>query len=133
MVTHCYRKSISDTLSKLLHFENFLQNDPLDEETKNEMVETRDYLLQDIFDKIDINMDNEYLNSIYFFITGLFDPNNINEEKDIFTEVVDNKRIMRALITKTFHDLDLINYNDIVSMDLNKIVLRIEIRFAGFL
>ena len=50
MVTHCYRKSISDTLSKLLHFENFLQNDPLDEETKNEMVETRNYLLQDIFD-----------------------------------------------------------------------------------
>ena len=112
MVTHCYRKSISDTLSKLLHFENFLQNDPLDEETKNEMVETRNYLLQDIFDKIDINMDNEYLNSIYFFITGLFDPNNINEEKDIFTEVVDNKRIMRALITKTFHDLDLINYTE---------------------
>ena len=84
MVTHCYRKSISDTLSKLLHFENYLQNaPPLDEETKKDMEDTRNYLFTDIFQKIDVDMDNEDLNSIYFLITGLFDTTNINEEKDI--------------------------------------------------
>ena len=109
MVTHCYRKSISDTLSKLLHFENYLQNENIDEETKNDMNNTRNYLFSDIFEKINIDMDNEDLNSIYFFITGLFDPSNINEEKDIFKGIVDKKPIMKALI-KPFENLDIVNY-----------------------
>ena len=109
MVTHCYRKSISDTLSKLLHFENYLQNENIDEETKNDMNDTRNYLFSDIFEKINIDMDNEDLNSIYFFITGLFDPSSINEEKDIFKGIVDNKRIMKALINP-FENLDIVNY-----------------------
>ena len=111
MVTHCYRKSISDTLSKLLHFENYLQNDPLDDETKQEMNNTRSMLFSDIFDKIKIDMDNEDLTSIYYFITGLFDPLNIHEEKEIFKGITENKRIMRFLIYRPFHDLDLINGN----------------------
>ena len=57
-------------------------------------------------------MDNEYLKSIYFFITGLFDPTNIKEEEPIFKEIVNNKRIMRCLITKPFHNLDLISENE---------------------
>ena len=111
MVTHCYRKSISDTLSKLLHFENYLQNEPLDEETKKDMIETRNFLFSDIFEKISIDMDNEDLNSIYFFITGLFDPLNINEEKDIFIEIAENKRAMKALIAP-LKNLDIINYTE---------------------
>ena len=111
MVTHCYRKSISDTLSKLLHFENYLQNaPPLDEETKKDMEDTRNYLFTDIFQKIDIDMDNEDLNSIYFLITGLFDTTNINEEKDIFKVIIENRPIMKALITKPFFNLDLISF-----------------------
>ena len=110
MVTHCYRKSISDTLSKLLHFENYLQKENLDEETKNDMNDTRNYLFSDIFEKINIDMDNEDLNSIYFFITGLFDPSSINEEKDIFKGIVENKRIMKASI-KPFENLDIVNYS----------------------
>ena len=112
MVTHCYRKSISDTLSKLLHFENYLQNNPLDEETQKDMEETRNYIFQDIFDKIDINIDNEDLNSIYFLITGLFDPTNIMEEKTIFQSLIDNRHIMKSLITKPFHLLDLISFTE---------------------
>ena len=102
MITHCYRKSISDVLSKLLIFENFLQKDPIDEETKNDMNETRNMLFTDIFTKIDIDMDNEDLASIYYFITGLFNPTNLEEEKPIFVEIINNRRIMKALITKPF-------------------------------
>ena len=112
MITHCYRKSISDILSKLLFFENYLQNDPIDEETKNDMNETRNMLFTDIFTKIDIDMDNEDLASIYYFITGLFDPTNLEEEKPIFEEIVNNRRIMKALITKPFYNLDLITITD---------------------
>ena len=112
LVNHCYRKSISDTLSKLLNFENYFLNDPLDDETKEDMNSTRNMLFVDIFAKIDINMDNEDLASIYYLITGLFDPMNIMEEKHIFKEIIENKRIMRSLITKPFHDLDLISSTD---------------------
>ena len=113
MVTHSYRKSISDTLSKLLHYESYLQNnETLDESTKEEMKDRRDIILSDIFEKINIDMDNEDLNSIYFLITGLFDPSNIMEEKSIFNYLVDNRHIMKALITKPFHMLDLITYTE---------------------
>ena len=121
MITHCYRKSISDILSKLLFFENYLQNDPIDEETKNDMNETRNMLFTDIFTKIDIDMDNEDLASIYYFITGLFDPTNLEEEKPIFEEIVNNRRIMKALITKPFYNLDLITITD---DNLEKIINR---------
>ena len=112
MVDHCYRKSISDTLSKILHFENYLQNDPVDEDTKNDMNDTRNGIMADIFSKIAINNDNDELAPIYYFITGLFDPTNIEEEKALFTEIIENKRIMRPLITKPFHGLDLITCTD---------------------
>ena len=108
MVNHCYRKSISDILSKLLHFENYFQSeDSLDKDTRTEMESTRKMIIADIFQKIDINMDNEDLNSIYFLITGLFDPTNILEEKEIFKNLIEDRRNMRALLTKPIFSLDL--------------------------
>jgi len=113
MVEHSYRKSISDTLSKILHYENYLQNqEPLDEKTKEDMNDTRKYLFTDIFEKIDIDMDNEDLNSIFFFITGLFDIQNLAEEKPIFEEIINNKKIIKSIITKPFHDLNLVSCSD---------------------
>ena len=113
MVEHSYRKSISDTLSKIIHFENYIQNnEPLDEKTKEDMIDTRKYLLTDIFDKIDVDMDNEDLNSIFFFITGLFDSTNMLEEKPIFEEIINNKKIIKSIITKPFHDLDLVSFSN---------------------
>ena len=113
MVDHFYRKSISDTLSKIIHFENYFQNnEPLDEKTLEDMKDTRSYLLTDIFEKIDINMENENLNSIYYFVTGLFDLTNLNEEKPIFEAIINNKKIIKSIITKPFHDLDLINFSN---------------------
>ena len=113
MVDHFYRKSISDTLSKIIHFENYFQNnEPLDEKTLEDMKDTRSYLLTDIFEKIDINMENEDLNSIYYFVTGLFDLTNLEEEKPIFEAIINNKKIIKSIITKPFHDLDLISFSN---------------------
>jgi hypothetical protein len=84
-----------------LHFENYFQSeDSLDKDTRSEMESTRKMTIADIFQKIDINMDNEDLNSIYFLITGLFDPTNILEEKEIFKSLIEEGKNMRALITK---------------------------------
>ena len=107
MVNHCYRKSISDTLSRILHFENYFQSeDSLDKDARHNMEEKRKEILSEIFQKIDINKDNEDLNSIYFLITGLFDQA-IEEEKLILKSIIDNKRNMEALITKPLYNLDL--------------------------
>ena len=113
MVEHCYRKSISDTLSKILHYENYIQNaESFDDKTKEDMSDTRKYLLSDIFEHIDIDMENENLNSIYFFITGLFDITNIQEERQIFEEIINNKKIIKSIITKPFHNLNLLTDDD---------------------
>jgi len=114
MVDHFYRKSISDTLSKIIHFENYLQNliEPLDDKIIEDMKETRSFLLTDIFEKIDINIENEDLNSIYYFVTGLFDASNMKEEVALFESIINNKKIIKSIITKPFHDLDLISFNN---------------------
>ena len=107
MVNHCYRKSISDTLSRILHFENYFQSeDSLDKDTRNNMEEKRKEILSKIFQKIDINKDNEDLNSIYFLITGLFDQA-IEEEKLMLESIINIRRNMKALLTKQLFDLDL--------------------------
>ena len=113
MVDHFYRKSIADTLSKIIHFENYFQdNESFDEKTLEDMKDTRNYLLTDIFDKIDINMENEELNSIYYFVTGLFDLTNLVKEKSIFEAIINNKKIIKSIITKPFHGLDLISFSN---------------------
>ena len=110
MTSHFYRKSISYALSKILYFENYFSEDTveLDEETKKDMNNTRNKVLSDIFSSININMDNERLNSIYFFITELFETSTINETKKIFKNMIDNKNIIKALINKPLSNLDLI-------------------------
>ena len=109
MVTHSYRKSISDTLSKLLHYESYLQNnETLDKSTTEEMKDRRDIILSDIFEKINIDMDNEDLNSIYFFVTGLIDETNIKEEKPLFELIIKQRTIIKSIITKPFHNLNLV-------------------------
>ena len=93
MVSHSYRKSISDTLSKLLHFESYLQNnETLDEKTNEDMRDQRKLILFEIFEKINIDMNNEDLNSLYFFVTGLIDETDIKEEKPLFEEIIKEKK-----------------------------------------
>ena len=110
MVSHSYRKSISDTLSKLLHFESYLQNnETLDEKTNEDMRDQRKLILFEIFEKINIDMNNEDLNSLYFFVTGLIDETDIKEEKPLFEEIIKEKKIIKAIIKEPFLNLNLVN------------------------
>ena len=127
MVNHYYRKSISDTLSRILHFENYFQSeDSLDKDTRHNMEEKRKEILSEIFQKIDINKDNEDLNSIYFLITGLFDQA-IEEEKLILKSIIDNKENMKALITKPLYNLDLAKDDKNVENKRNNFMVIIDI------
>ena len=114
MTTHCYRKSISQALSKVLHYENYFNEHSikLEEEVKNDMNETRIQVLIDIFTSINIDMDNEQFNSIYYFIIELFEPTNIFEVKDLFKTMIDNRMIAKALIYKPLYNLDLTTNSD---------------------
>ena len=122
MVSHCYRKSISDALSKLLQFENYFNQNiiDLDEEMKNNMNETRIEILRDIFSAININMDIEKLNSIYFFIIGFFEQNSILKEKDIFQKMINDDEIIKSLIYKPLFNLDLINNKEDALLEIKK-------------
>ena len=114
LVLHCYRKSISDALSKILFYENYLQinSKEIDDKFKEEMNKKRIEVLIEICKVIDLDMDNEELNSIYFFITGLFDPSNIYELKEFFKEMINNKTVITYIITNPLSNLDLITIKD---------------------
>ena len=130
MTSHCYRKSICDTLSKLLHFDNYFREKSIElsEETKYDMNETRIEILRDICTKINIDMNNEKLYSIYSFITGLFEPNRINQIEDLFKKFVYNKIIIRALIYKNLFNLNLIsNSNENMDNKRNNFIIIIDI------
>ena len=102
LIKNSYRKSISETLSKILDFENYSPNNP----NEKNMSEIRLQILEKIFKLIDIKKDNEEINSIYFFITGLFDSTSISELKKCFENMIDNETIINCLF-KPFDGLDL--------------------------
>ena len=127
MVNHCYRKSISETLSRILHFENYFQSeDSLDKDIKLSMEEKRKEILGEIFQKIDINKENEDLNSIYFLITGLFDQA-VEEEKIILKCIIDNRKNMKALLTTQLFNLDLSRNDENVENKRNNFMVIIDI------
>ena len=107
MVSHSYRKSISDSLCKLLNFESDIKN--FSEEIKVEMKKQRKRIISNIFETINIDKDKEDLNSIYFFITSLFDESNIKEQEPLFEEIIKEERIIKSIINKPFHNLNLEN------------------------
>ena len=130
MITHSYRKSIIEALSKILQLEKYYKDfsSKSNEKIKNDMNDTRIEVLKNIISSINIDMDNEKLNSIYFFIIGLFDSSNINDMKDIFKKFIDNKNIMKALITKPLNNIDLIiNNNNNVHNKRNNFMIIIDI------
>ena len=102
LIKNSYRKSISETLSKILDFENYSPNNP----NEKNMSEIRLQILEKIFMQIDIKKDNEEINSIYYFITGLFDSANISELKKCFEDMIENEKIINCLF-KPFDGLDL--------------------------
>jgi len=102
LIKNSYRKSISETLSQILHFENYDQNNS---NGKN-MSEIRLQILEKIFKEIDMKKDNEEINSIYYLITGLYDSTSISDLKKCFENMIENENIINCLF-KPFEGLDL--------------------------
>ena len=115
IMAHCCKKSIFDLLSKILFFENYyINNDKikLSEKNKTDFNKIRNDILIDIFKNIKIDMDNEELNSIYYFITKFFENDSINILKEAFKKLIENRYAMKNLIYNTLYNTDLINYLD---------------------
>ena len=129
MITHSYRKSILDALSRILQLEKYFQDfsSKSNEKIKNSMNDTRIEVLKNIFSSINIDMDNEKLNSIYFFIIGLFDSNNIMKMKEFFKKMIDNKNIAKALINKPLNNIDLITNTNNIENKRNNFTIIIDI------
>ena len=104
LVYHSYRKSIAETLCKIIKYE-----DKFNEEKNNNIIDEKEFslirldIIKDIFDKIDINMDSEKLFSLTFII------NDLSDNKNIFESILNNKNIIHSLITKQLKDINLLN------------------------
>ena len=104
LVYHSYRKSISETLCKIIKYEDKFnqQNTEIKEDyDEKEFSKIRLDIIKDIFDKIDINMDSEKLYSISYII------NDLSENKKILESILNDKNIILHLINKQLKDLNL--------------------------
>ena len=108
MAFHSYRKLMSDILSKLLHFEKYHK---FEKKTTKEINPKRLLILSYIFSKINIDSDNEDINSIYDLVTRLIDVTKIEEEKQLFEGIIKEKTIIESIITTPFKNLNLVNIN----------------------
>ena len=123
-IYHSYRKSIAETLYKIINYEDKrnksnldfdgdFDNSDIEEELdfKN-LSEIRLEIIQGLFDIININMDSEKLSSMSYLIQDL------TKNKNIFQTIINSKYIINSLITKQLGELNLINSdNDINIFD----------------
>ena len=108
LVYHSYRKSIAETLCKVIKYEekfNQQNTEQKEEYDEKEFSLIRLDIIKDIFKKIDINMDSEKLYSISYIIYDL------SENKKILEEIVNDKNIIQHLINKQLNNLN-INSNE---------------------
>ena len=110
MAYHSYRKSIAETLCKIIKYENKLRDDSETYDDKQFSL-IRLEIIEEIFDKIDINMDSEKLFSISFII------NDLTDDKKILEAIIGNKNIINSFINKQLKDLDLISESDEAKLD----------------
>ena len=110
IMSKCYNNSIMKILGEILFFEKYEINADI-KVYQEEIEKIRFQILKDIFNNIDINMDNEKLISIYSFINNFFHENNIKKLKEIFRKIIDDNCTMKNLICNNLYDLDLINYS----------------------
>jgi len=117
-IYHSYRKSIAETLYKIISYEDKLNKSNFDadcddsniEEEKDfkKLSEIRLEIIQNLFDTININLDSEKLSSMSYLIQDL------TKNKKIFESIINSKYIINSLITKQLSELNLINSdNDI--------------------
>ena len=116
LVYHSYRKSIAETLYKIINYDVKLTDYNLEEEEYDKEIdlkklsEIRLEIVTNIFDTIDINMDSEKLSSMSFLIQDL------TKNKNIFNSILNNSYIINSLITKQLNELNLSTSNNVMNI-----------------
>jgi hypothetical protein len=104
-VYHSYRKSIAETLCKIIKFDDKFIEENIDIKNDvndfNQLSQIRKEIIQNIFENIEINMDTEKLYSISFLINDLIG------NKKIFELIVKDNNIIHLLIKKQLNDINL--------------------------
>ena len=117
LVYHSYRKSIAETLCKIIKYEdkfNQQSTEQKEEYDEKEYSLIRLDIIKDIFKKIDINMYSENLYSISYII------NDLSENKKILEEIVNDKNIIQHLINKQLNNLNLNSNENTQNLLYNK-------------
>ena len=100
MIYHSYRCCISEILEKILQYNN------KDEINKNGLIpKIRMELLEELFDKIDIDMDTEKLFSLSTLIT------NLSIDEKLLSEMLKNKKIIKCLVSNPLNHINLLINN----------------------
>ena len=109
LVFHSYRKSIAETLYKIINYEENLKkfetNEELEETEKNKLLEIRTEIIKNIYDTININMDTEKLSSLSYLIHDL------SRNKSILEFILNSKYIINSFLNKQLGELNLGNIN----------------------
>ena len=109
LIYHSYRQSISEILNKIVQYDS-------NEEEFNieDMALIRMDILEGLFDRIDINMDNEKLDSISTLIKSLA------TDERLLSEMLNNKKIIECLISRPFNNINLVDKNEGEEFLINK-------------
>ena len=97
LIYHSYRQSISEILNKIVQYDS---NE--DKYNIEDMALIRMDILEGLFDKIDINMDNEKLDSISTLVKSLA------TDERLLSEMLNNRKIIDCIIEKPFKNINLI-------------------------
>ena len=124
-IYHSYRKSIAETLYKIINYEDKrnksnldfdgdFDNSDIEEELdfKN-LSEIRLEIIQGLFDIININMDSEKLSSMSYLIHDL------TKNKNIFESLLNNNYIINSLIKNQLSELNFTNENNNNNKEIN--------------
>ena len=97
LIYHSYRQSISEILNKIVQYDS---NE--DEYNIEDMSLIRMDILEGLFDKIDINMDNEKLDSISTLVKSL------GTDERLLSDMLNNRKIVECLVERPFKNINLI-------------------------
>ena len=98
LIYHSYRQSISEILNKIVQYDS-----TEDDYNVEDMSLIRMDILEGLFDKIDINMDNEKLDSISTLVKSLA------TDERLLSDMLNNRKIVDCLIERPFKNINLIS------------------------
>ena len=97
LINYSYRESIAEILNKIFQYDINVEEFNIEEIDLFRME-----MLEELFCTLDINMNNEKLDSIATLIK------NLSTEENLFTDLLNNKIIIHNLITKPLKDINLL-------------------------